>query len=627
MAAINRDDVAHLARLAHIEMSAEELDRMAGELAVIVDSVKSVSEAAGDDVPATSHPIPLTNVFREDVVGHTFTAEQALSGAPDSDEGRFKVPAILDEDKNMTETNSTELIRLSAAQLAAKLAAGEVTAVEVTQAHLDRIAAVDGGERGVNAFLHVNTEEALAVAAEVDAIRAAGGAAAEELHELAGVPIAVKDLIVTIGQPTTAGSKILEGWHSPYDATVVKKLRAAKMPILGKTNLDEFAMGSSTEHSAFGPTRNPWDLDRIPGGSGGGSAAAVAAFEAPLALGTDTGGSIRQPGAVTGTVGVKPTYGGVSRYGAIAMASSLDQIGPVSRTVLDSALLHQVIGGHDPHDSTSLPDPLGDLVAAARLGNVDGMKIGIIKELHGEGYQAGVENRFNESLELLKEAGAEIVEVSCPNFKYALGAYYLIMPSEASSNLAKFDGVRYGLRVLPEERPLTIERVMGATRAAGFGDEVKRRIILGTYALSAGYYDAYYGSAQKVRTLIQRDFDAAFAKADVLISPTAPTTAFKLGEKLDDPLAMYLNDVATIPANMAGVPGLSLPGGLADEDGLPVGIQLLAPAREDARLYRVGAVLESLLEAKWGGPLLDKAPELPATVSLANASSSHGGSH
>ncbi|HEU4668405.1 MAG TPA: Asp-tRNA(Asn)/Glu-tRNA(Gln) amidotransferase subunit GatA [Arthrobacter sp.] len=512
----------------------------------------------------------------------------------------------------MTDTN--KLIRLSAAALAEKLAAGEVTSVEATQAYLDRIAEVDGGARGVNAFLHVNAEEALAVAAEVDAIRAAGGAEAEALHVLAGVPIAVKDLIVTVGQPTTAGSKILEGWHSPYDATVVERLRAAKMPILGKTNLDEFAMGSSTEHSAYGPTRNPWDLDRIPGGSGGGSAAAVAAFEAPLALGTDTGGSIRQPGAVTGTVGVKPTYGSVSRYGAIAMASSLDQIGPVSRTVLDSALLHQVIGGHDPRDSTSLPDPLADLVAAAKTGNVEGLRIGIIKELHGEGYQAGVENRFNDALELLKDAGAEIVEVSCPNFQYALGAYYLIMPSEASSNLAKFDGVRYGLRVLPEEGPMTIERVMGATRAAGFGDEVKRRIILGTYALSAGYYDAYYGSAQKVRTLVQRDFDAAFTVADVLISPTAPTTAFRLGEKLDDPLAMYLNDVATIPANLAGVPGLSLPGGLADEDGLPVGIQLLAPAREDARLYRVGAVLESLLEAKWGGPLLAQAPALAASA-------------
>jgi len=496
-----------------------------------------------------------------------------------------------------------EIIRSTAAQLAEKLAAKELSAVEVTQAHLDRIAEVDGE---VNAFLHVNTQEALAVAAEVDAARAQG----EELHALAGVPIAVKDLIVTVGQPTTAASKILEGWHSPYDATVVKKLRAAKMPILGKTNLDEFAMGSSTEHSAYGPTRNPWDLDRIPGGSGGGSAAAVAAFEAPLALGTDTGGSIRQPASVTGSVGVKPTYGGVSRYGAIAMASSLDQIGPVSRTVLDSALLHEVIGGHDPYDSTSLQESWTGLAAAAASGDVKGLRIGIIKELHGEGYQTGVENRFNESLELLKAAGAEVVEVSCPNFQYALGAYYLIMPSEASSNLAKFDGVRFGLRALPEDGPMTIERVMGATRAAGFGDEVKRRIILGTYALSAGYYDAYYGSAQKVRTLIQRDFDAAFAQADVLISPTAPTTAFKLGEKLNDPLAMYLNDVATIPANMAGVPGISIPGGLADEDGLPVGIQFLAPARQDVRLYRAAGALEKLLEEKWGGPLLAQAPVL-----------------
>lgn len=494
-----------------------------------------------------------------------------------------------------------ELITSSAAVLAEKLAAGEVSAVEVTQAHLDRISEVDGA---VNAFLHVNTDEALQVAADVDKARAAG----EPLHTLAGVPIAIKDLIVTKGQPTTAGSKMLEGWMSPYDATVITRIRAAGMPMLGKTNLDEFAMGSSTEHSAYGPTRNPWDLDRIPGGSGGGSAAAVAAFESPLALGTDTGGSIRQPAAVTGSVGVKPTYGGVSRYGAIAMASSLDQIGPVSRTVLDAALLQEVIGGHDPRDSTSLTDPVGNLVEAARNGSVAGMRIGVIKELQGEGYEAGVLARFSESLELLRGAGAEIVEVSCPNFKYALGAYYLIMPSEASSNLAKYDGVRFGLRALPADGPMTIERVMGATRAAGFGDEVKRRIILGTYALSAGYYDAYYGSAQKVRTLIQRDFNAAFAQADVLISPTSPNTAFKLGEKLDDPLAMYLNDVATIPANLAGVPGISIPGGLAD--GLPVGIQFLAPVREDARLYRAGAALEALLEKTWGGPLLAGAPVL-----------------
>ncbi|MGP9662361.1 Asp-tRNA(Asn)/Glu-tRNA(Gln) amidotransferase subunit GatA [Arthrobacter sp. AOP36-C1-22] len=504
-----------------------------------------------------------------------------------------------------------EIIKLSAADLAAKLRDGSVTSVQAVQAHLDRIAAVDGGDRGVHAFLHLNGEEALAVAAEVDAIRAAGGPEAKALHPLAGVPIAIKDLIVTKGQPTTAGSKFLEGWMSPYDATVIEKIRAAKLPILGKTNLDEFAMGSSTEHSAFGDTRNPWDLDRIPGGSGGGSAAAVAAFEAPLALGTDTGGSIRQPGAVTGTVGVKPTYGAVSRFGAIAMASSLDQIGPVARTVRDSALLHELIGGHDPKDSTSIDAPVAELAAAAEqgaTGDMAGVRVGVIRELQGEGYQTGVQSRFDESLEVLKAAGAEIVEVSCPNFEYALGAYYLIMPSEVSSNLAKFDGVRFGNRVLPTEGPLTIERVMASTRSAGFGDEVKRRIILGTYALSAGYYDAYYGSAQKVRTLIQRDFEAAFTQADVLVSPTSPVVAFELGSKLDDPLAMYLNDVATIPANLAGIPGITVPGGLSE--GLPVGIQFLAPAHEDARLYRAGAALEKLLEDRWNGPLINQAPEL-----------------
>ncbi|GFZ77298.1 Asp-tRNA(Asn)/Glu-tRNA(Gln) amidotransferase subunit GatA [Nesterenkonia alkaliphila] len=516
-------------------------------------------------------------------------------------------------------TTPAELVRLTAAQMAAKLRAGEITAVELTQAHLDRIAAVDGT---INAFLHVSAEEALETAAEVDKIRAAGGTGAQALHPLAGVPIAVKDLIVTKGQPTTAGSKMLQGWMSPYDATVVEKIRAAKLPILGKTNLDEFAMGSSTEHSAYGPTRNPWDTGRIPGGSGGGSAAAVAAFEAPLALGTDTGGSIRQPGAVTGTVGTKPTYGSVSRYGAIAMASSLDQIGPVARTVEDAALLHELIGGHDPKDSTSLPEEVPAFSEHARNHQLTGLRIGIIKQLQGEGYQAGVLARFQEALEALRSAGAEIVEVDCPSFDYALGAYYLIMPSEASSNLARYDGVRYGTRVLPEEGPLTIERVMGATRAAGFGEEVKRRIILGTYALSAGYYDAYYGSAQKIRTLIQRDFEAAFEQADVLISPTAPTVAFPLGAKLDDPLAMYLNDIATIPANLAGVPGISVPGGLSydeNEQGLPVGIQFLAPAREDARVYHAAGALEKLLQTD-AEPLWAQIPELAETAGAASSS-------
>ncbi len=499
----------------------------------------------------------------------------------------------------------TDLTRLSAADLAAKLAAGETSSVEATQAHLDRIAAVDGP---VHAFLHVSSDEALATARAVDDERAKGG----RLHPLAGVPIAVKDVVVTRGLPTTAGSRILEGWVPPYDATLVTKIKAAGLPILGKTNMDEFAMGSSTEHSGYGNTHNPWDLDRIPGGSGGGSAAAVAAYEAPLAIGTDTGGSIRQPAAVTGTVGVKPTYGSVSRYGLVALASSLDQAGPVTRTVLDAALLHQLIAGHDPHDSTSLTDEVPDFVAAARqglAGDVTGLRVGVVKELSGDGYQPGVVARFQESLELLRDAGAEIVEVSCPHFDYALAAYYLILPAEASSNLAKFDGMRYGLRVEPQDGPVTAERVMAATRGQGFGDEVKRRIILGTYALSAGYYDAYYGSAQKVRTLIQRDFAAAFGRVDVLVSPTAPTTAFKLGEKLDDPLAMYLNDVATIPVNLAGVPGMSVPAGLSD-DGLPVGFQVIAPAREDARLYRVAGAVEAMLEERWGGPILTKAPEL-----------------
>jgi aspartyl-tRNA(Asn)/glutamyl-tRNA(Gln) amidotransferase subunit A len=499
---------------------------------------------------------------------------------------------------------ATEITRASAAELAHALDARELSSAEVVQAHLDRIAAVDGD---VHAFLHVDAEGALAAAKEVDDRRAAG----EDLHVLAGVPIAVKDVMATKGLPTTCGSKILQGWVPPYDATLVSRLRAARLPILGKTNMDEFAMGSSTEHSAYGPSHNPWDLERIPGGSGGGSSAAIAAYEAPLAIGTDTGGSIRQPAAVTGTVGVKPTYGGVSRYGLVALASSLDQAGPCTRTVLDAALLHSVIGGHDPMDSTSIDAPVPPVVEAARRADVSGLKVGIVRELGGEGYQAGVRTRFEESVKLLQDAGAEVVEVSCPHFDYALAAYYLILPSEASSNLAKFDAMRYGLRVLPDgvDHP-SAEQVMAATRDAGFGDEVKRRIILGTYALSSGYYDAYYGQAQKVRRLIAGDFERAFEQVDVLVSPTAPTTAFKIGDKIEDPMAMYLNDIATIPANLAGVPGMSIPSGLADEDGLPAGIQVLAPAGRDERLYGVGAALERMLVDRWGGPLLTKAPAL-----------------
>jgi aspartyl-tRNA(Asn)/glutamyl-tRNA(Gln) amidotransferase subunit A len=502
-------------------------------------------------------------------------------------------------------------IRRTAAELADDLATGATTSVELTQAALDRIGAVDAS---VHAFLHVDEEGALAAASASDERRASG----RPVSPLDGVPIAVKDVLATKGLPTTCGSRVLQGWVPPYDATVVAKVRAAGLPVLGKTNMDEFAMGSSTEHSAYGPTHNPWDLDRIPGGSGGGSAAAVAAFEAPLALGTDTGGSIRQPGAVTGTVGMKPTYGGVSRYGLVALANSLDQVGPVTRTVRDAALLHTVIGGHDPKDSTSLAEPLPDLLAAVdegATGDLSGVRVGVVTELGGEGYQTGVLRRFEESVDLLVKAGADVVEVSCPHFVHALATYYLILPAEASSNLARFDGMRYGLRVLPAgvEAP-SAEEVMRATRKVGFGDEVKRRIILGTYALSSGYYDAYYGQAQKMRTLISRDFEAAFEQVDVLVSPTAPTTAFPIGEKVDDPLAMYLNDLATIPANLAGVPGISIPSGLADEDDLPAGVQVLAPALEDARCYRVGAALEARLHEQWGGSLLDRAPDVEVAV-------------
>jgi len=503
-----------------------------------------------------------------------------------------------------------ELITLTAAELAAKLAAGEVSAVEATRAHLDRITEVDGQ---YGAFLATDPAASIAAAERIDSRRAAG----ESLGELAGVPLAIKDVLVTTDMPATSGSRMLEGYRSPFDATAVAKARAAGLVNIGKTNMDEFAMGSSTENSAFGPTRNQWDPSRVPGGSGGGSAVAVGAFEAPLALGSDTGGSIRQPAALTGTVGAKPTYGGVSRYGAIALASSLDQIGPCARTVLDTALLHDVIAGHDHHDSTSLDFAWPSMAAAARSGadpsSLAGMRIGVVKELMLDGLQAGVNERFQEALALAEAQGAEIVEVDAPHFEYAVAAYYLILPAEASSNLAKYDSVRFGLRVAPADGG-TVESVMSETRAVGFGAEVKRRIILGTYALSAGYYDAYYGSAQKVRTLIQRDFAAAFDRVDVIASPTAPTTAWHLGSHRGDPMQDYLNDATTIPANLAGIPGLSLPIGLAAEDGLPVGLQLMAPAFEDARVYRAGAALEALISDRDGGPFWARVPSADRTT-------------
>nr|WP_174522778.1 Asp-tRNA(Asn)/Glu-tRNA(Gln) amidotransferase subunit GatA [Mycobacterium lehmannii] len=482
----------------------------------------------------------------------------------------------------------SDLTRMDAATLGEKIAAKEVSSTEVTQAHLDQIVATDDR---YHAFLHVAKERALEAAARVDAAVAAG----EDLPSpLAGVPVALKDVFTTTDMPTTCGSKILEGWTSPYDATVTMLLRAAGLPILGKTNMDEFAMGSSTENSAYGPTRNPWDVERVPGGSGGGSAAALAAFQAPLAIGTDTGGSIRQPAALTATVGVKPTYGTVSRYGLVACASSLDQGGPCARTVLDTALLHQVIAGHDAKDSTSVHATVPDVVGAARAGaagDLAGVRIGVVKQLRGDGYQPGVLESFNAAVEQLTALGAEVSEVDCPHFDYSLPAYYLILPSEVSSNLARFDAMRFGMRV-GDDGTHSAEEVMALTRAAGFGPEVKRRIMIGTYALSAGYYDAYYNQAQKVRTLIARDLDEAYEKVDVLISPTTPTTAFPLGEKVDDPLAMYLFDLCTLPLNLAGHCGMSVPSALSPDDRLPVGLQIMAPALADDRLYRVGAAYE-----------------------------------
>ena len=481
------------------------------------------------------------------------------------------------------------LTSLTAAELAEKIHAREITSREVTQEFLDRIAETN---EELNSFLHVGAEEALAAA---DAVDKALDAGEEPASGLAGVPLALKDLLVTTDAPTTAASKMLEGYVSPYDATVTKRLREAGIPILGKTNLDEFAMGSSNENSAFGPAHNPYDTERTPGGSGGGTAAALASGQAPLGIGTDTGGSIRQPAALTNTVGVKPTYGTVSRYGLIAAASSLDQAGPCGRTVLDTALLHEVIAGHDAFDATSVDKPVAPVVAAARegaTGDLSGVKVGLIKQFERDGWQEGVMENYHAAVEQLREQGAEIVEVDCPHFDDALAAYYLIMPCEVSSNLARFDGMRYGLRA-GDDGSHSAEQVMSRSRAEGFGPEVKRRIMLGTYALSVGYYDAYYLQAQRVRTLIAQDFARAFEQVDVIVSPTTPTTAFKLGEKAEDPMAMYNFDLCTLPLNLAGLCGMSVPSGMASDTNLPTGLQIMAPAFQDDRLYKVGAAYEA----------------------------------
>ena len=487
---------------------------------------------------------------------------------------------------------STDLVRTSAAELAGLIHRREVSAVEVTRAHLDRIATV---EPRLNAFIHVDAGSALGAAAAVDTALDAGGPPASPL---AGVPLALKDVFTTTDMPTTCASNMLRGWRPPYDATVTAKLRAAGIPLLGKTNMDEFAMGGSSENSAYGPTHNPWDVTRVPGGSGGGTAAAVAAYEAPLGIGTDTGGSVRQPAAFTGTVGVRPTYGTVSRYGLVAMASSLDQGGPNGRTVTDAALLHAVIAGYDPRDSTSVDVPVRPVVQAARegaRGDLRGVRVGVVRELlahENAAYTPGVQARFEAAVAQLEALGAEVVEVSCPNFRHAIAAYYLIMPSEVSSNMARFDAMRYGVRV-GDDGSRSAEEVMAASRDAGFGPEVKRRIMVGTYALSAGFYDAYYGQAQKVRTLIRQDFAAAYAHADVLVSSTTPGTAWTLGELIDDPVQMYLQDLCTIPTNLDGGCGMSVPAGLSDDDGMPVGLQIMAPALADERMYRVGAAYEA----------------------------------
>jgi len=468
---------------------------------------------------------------------------------------------------------------VTAREIAEAVRSKQRSAREVVDEHLSRI---DERESELHAFNLVLADEARAAASAIDERVAAG----EDPGPLAGVPVALKDNFATRGIPTTCSSLILEGWRPPYDATVVDRLRTAGAIVIGKTNLDEFAMGSSTENSAFGPTRNPHDITRVPGGSSGGSAAAVAAGFSPLGFGSDTGGSIRQPAALCGVVGLKPTYGRVSRYGLVAFASSLDQIGPFSNTVDDAALALEIIAGHDPADTTSIPEPVPAYSESLRE-DVEGLRVGVISEfLAAEGLAPDVAQRVHAAADALARAGAKVDDASVPSTIYGLSAYYLIAPAEASSNLARYDGVRYGLRV---DAPTTGE-MNTKTRTEGFGAEVKRRIMLGTYALSAGYYDAYYGKAQRVRTLILRDFERAYENFDVLIGPTAPATAFAFGAKAD-PLAMYLNDVFTIPSNLSGHPAMSVPFGVGD-DGLPIGVQVLAPALGEAVMLRVAAALE-----------------------------------
>jgi aspartyl-tRNA(Asn)/glutamyl-tRNA(Gln) amidotransferase subunit A len=473
-----------------------------------------------------------------------------------------------------------ELWQLTISEAAELLRRGEISAVELTRAHLERIEAVEGS---VRAFVTVTDEPALRDAERIDEQRRQGAT----LGPLAGIPIALKDVLCTAGVRTTCSSRMLEEFVPFYDATVVGRLRAAGAIFVGKTNMDEFAMGSSTENSAFFPTRNPWDLERVPGGSSGGSAAAVAAGEAIASLGSDTGGSVRQPGALTNTVALKPTYGRVSRYGLIAFASSLDQIGPFTRSARDAALVMQAIAGHDSLDSTSVDVPVPDY-AAALTGDVTGLRVGVPDEYFVEGIEPGVRASIEQAIETLRGLGAEVESCSLPNSRFGIAAYYIIAPAECSANLSRYDGVKYGLSV--REGAGDLAEATARTRTTGFGPEVKRRIMLGTYALSSGYYDAYYLKAEKVRTLIKQDFDRAFGRFDVLIGPTSPSVAFKLGDKTANPYAMYLNDVFTIPVNLAGNCAISIPG--AFSEGLPVGVQLIGPAWGEAMLLRVADAFE-----------------------------------
>jgi aspartyl-tRNA(Asn)/glutamyl-tRNA(Gln) amidotransferase subunit A len=487
---------------------------------------------------------------------------------------------------------TTDLTRLSAREMAAGLRRADFSAVELAGAHIDRIERTD---RALHAWVWWDRGLALAQAQAADD-QLAATADRDSLPPLLGVPVALKDLVLTRGDRATAGSAILKGYVSPYDAHIAERLKAAGAILPGKTNMDEFAMGSSTEFSAYGPTANPWDLERVPGGSSGGSAAAVAAYQAPLSIGTDTGGSIRQPAALTGTVGLKPTYGRVSRHGIVAFASSLDQIGPFGRDVRDAALLLQAIAGRDERDSTSAPQPVPDYLAtlpdsddeaAARL---KGMRLGLPRQYFVKGMEPGVEQLIREAVERLTAAGAEIVDIDLPHTDYGLATYYIIAPAEASANLARYDGIRYGHSVREPGGDYIADYL--ATRGSGFGAEVKRRLMLGTYALSAGYYDAFYLKAQKVRTLIKGDFDNAFEQVDALVAPTSPTVAFKFGARLADPVAMYLSDACTLPVNVAGLPGLSVPCGLSE--GLPVGLQFIGKPWDEATLFELGRAYEAI---------------------------------